>query len=435
MLYYGALIYSLTGFLCGAYPEVFPQVFSWFRMLFGAAWCTLAVYLIPENNHRASTFFLYLLLWLSVTPLSAVYAVCGGGLMFYCFACGGFMLCIIVVRLHRTRATEAPALFKNRWIVFGCVAVSLFVLISIYINNGLPTLTALDIYAVYELRSSDTLQMSKYIGYLLPICISALLPFAFSYFARSNKRYIAYIMCLAIALTVFTFYLYTGHKMYLFSIFVVFVCSAFSASKRFTKRLIALLSISITLLCILVVSFNSGIIREAYMLICRRVVLEPQRIAFAYSDYFSSHPLFGLHGILPTALIPTASPYPPSFTIGREIAEIYFGIESNCSTGLLGDSVMHFGLPGVILSWLILGGIIRLLDSLERRTGFGLVAGAFALFIYSLSDAPLLSGLVIGVPIAVIIVACLFCRKDDTDFGVIRQAEAICYSGCYKAEK
>ena len=417
MLVYGtSLLFYLLMIICPAYsPLVFPNNFNYFRLLNGLVWCTLLFFVIKYENRRASVFFLFLTLWFQIVPLAIVFAVCGGNDVFFNLACCGFLLCILFTLYVKRPVQYFNIGFTPNKLYTCCLFVVLFMFIIAATQNGIPSFKALNIYKVYEIRASGVFKISKYLGYILSSCITILIPALITKTMINPNDRNPFILSIFFIAIVFIFYLYSGYKVFLFSIPVVLVCSIWSQRDNFCSETLIFFSITMSSIVFFLCGNNAEnslrLFPELLSLIYRRVILVPARISFFYADYFSHNSLYGMHGLLPRVFIIGNPPYYEGFVIGREIGSIYLGQQTNASTGMLGDSVMHFGLPGVLFAWLVLAWILRQLDSLQERTNYRLVVGTFGFFIYSLSDAPFWGAMIAG-PVMTAILFIFFYSKE-----------------------
>ena len=418
ILFLAALIHGVALFLycqfiiAPVYPYIFPLNVNGGRMLNAGVWCVAAFLFMRYKVKKESMFFLMIILWTQIIPLSVVFSVCGGDLVFFNIVCGGFILCIVLTQYIKPMVKYINLGFSTDVLYIGCCLVVLYMFVSVALANGTPALTALNIYKVYEIRSSGMFEISKYIGYIMRNCIFVLIP-ALIANDLINKHY-GFQRALPYIVIVIVIYLYSGHKIYLFSIPVIFVCSLWSRRRLFCLEVFTAFSFIMSALVIYVMYVDNGMlytyVSEFLSLIYRRVFLIPARIAFYYADFFSDHTLFGLHGLLPRFML-DESPYPGGFIIGQEIGWIYMGLQTNASTGMLGDSIMHFGLPGVVCAWGFLAILLRHLDSLQQRSSYCLVVGTFCFLIYSFSTGPLWGSMLVGPVMAAILFMLFYSKK------------------------
>lgn len=379
---------KLVAFDIGTYHPCF--VFS--KYVIGWVFCLLLFFPINLENRKVSSFFLAMILVLQLLPITTIYAFCDGDSFFYYELCMSFLLCEIIVRYAQF---DDDSFIRNKnysnLFVFGLfiiAAISFAYMVSV---NGVPSLTALNIYNVYSLRSSSP-AINKIVGYTIEWTMFVIMPIALSWSIQRKKYYIS-ILLIALVLLM---YLYTGNKTQLFSILLVIACTIFSSNKKPTNTLLIILMVSIIALSVIAVFLKSHLIEDVYSLIIRRCCFVPALNKFSYYDYFSSHPKLGIYGIFPTWIVPYDGYYldvPYSY----EISRIYYGKPAmNSSTGFLVEGFARFGHLGTVFEMIIFALIIKLFDSFQSRTSYQTSVGFFSYIVFSLCDMFLFNSLILG---------------------------------------
>ncbi len=407
LLFLGMLIFRVCidlnyALLIAGTGTRYPAVnFDLFRYALSYLWCIVLFAMIRHSEEKASTFLLYLVFLLQIVPISSIYGLWGVGSAYYHVLCLAFLLCELLVGCAPERRNIQRNTLISNVMHTGYALIIPFVLLIVFLSNGLPTLTALDISQVYELRGSDAFQVGKYVQYLLVWTTSFFVPL---FLARSivDRNYLT---ALGLALIQLLFYLYTGHKTYLFIIPLVVVCSFWSRRKHFYKELflclcagfsvLSLLSIVATYTDILPSALEDLLIRgNSYLF--RRTMVVPAINKFVYFDYFSTHPKMGLGGVFPTWLISLDNPY-ATIPYSYDISAIYYGMpEMNSNTGFLAEGFLRFGHWGTFLVLAIFAMLLRQIDSLQNRLGYALTVSIFICPVYALADAYLLDQLLFG---------------------------------------
>ncbi len=384
---------------------------------YGASWlwCVVLFLFIRHNEKKASSFLLNLTLILQILPVSVIYGLCGMGSAYYHVLCGAFLLCELLAGCASDRKILERNTFLSNVMHTGYAMIVPVVLAVIYLTNGLPSLMALDMSQVYELRGSDAFQLNKYVQYLLTWSTSFFVPMLLAR-AICNKKY---LIALALAAVQFLFYLYTGHKTYLFTIPLVVLCAFWSRRKHFYRELFFCLCAGMSVLLLLAVlaehteifpEMLGKLFVEADSYLFRRTMVVPAVNKFIYFDYFSANPKLGLAGIFPTWLLPVDNPY-ADIAYTYEISAIYYGLpEMNSNTGFLAEGFSRFGHMGTFLVLLVFALLLRQMDSLQNRLGYGLIVSIFVYPVFALGDAYLLDQLLFGrwMPILLFF---LFCQR------------------------
>ena len=163
--------------------------------------------------------------------------------------------------------------------------------------------------------------------------------------------------------------------------------------------------------------FQNGF-EEIYSLLGRRTMMVSAVNKFKYYDFFSDNPKMGLAGIFPRWLIPISNPYEGE-TIGKIIADIYYNKpEMNSNTGFLAEGYMRFGYIGIFVGLGIYAAILRLLDRMQIRAGYGLTVSIFIYPVFTLTDAHLMDSLILGPWMILLIIAILYRTSDIKKYSI-----------------
>lgn len=384
--------------------------FSPLKYVFGLLCCIVMFFFIRHDQRKASTFFLYFVFLFQMVPITSVYAFANESTIFYSVLCVSYLLCILVAGY----TTDASKVYRNpivsKTMMLGCGAIMLMIVAVIVLRYGAPSLAALNIYDVYELRSSGAFTLGRYENYLFTWTTAVILPVGIAWCITKRK----FILMGILSGIMLMLYLYSGNKTFLFSIPLVIVCTFWSRRERFYNELFMLGCFGYLLLVILLWFFPvlQDVIQRVFSLLARRVMFVPANNKFLYFDYFSNHPLMGLGGIFPRWLIYIPNYY-ESIPYSYEISAIYYNQpEMNSNTGFLAEGYMRFGHMGTVLILLLFAFILKQIDRFQDRSGYQLAIGIFVYQIYSLSDAHLLDSLVLG-PWMLLVLILLFCGSSS----------------------
>lgn len=373
----------------------FPADFSPLKYALGLVCCIILFWGIRHTSQNISAFMLYMVYLLQFIPITTIYALGNDSTEYYISLFLAFLLCEAIVG----RTKDTPVLKRNSFIsktmCLGFVGIAMLTLAIIILNNGIPSLTALNLLNVYELRESGAFQVSKYLSYLLSYAISVFFPMMLTWFLLKKRYLFALLTCGA----VFLLYLYSGHKTYLFSVPLVVVGVLWAKRKNFYKEFFITATSGLSALSLLscVFSDERGILRRyLYSLFIRRTILVPANNKFKYFDYFSQRVKMGLGGIFPRWLFPIENPY-ETIRYSYEISDIYYGKpEMNSNTGFLAEGYMRFGHPGTFLILILFAILLKQMDKLQSRSSYAMTLGIFIYSVFSLTDAHLLDSLVSG---------------------------------------
>lgn len=390
-----ALDLSYREFLVGAgYAYRFSFHFDPLRYAVGLVWCVILFWSIDHAAKKASSFFLTMVYLLEFIPLTTIYSLEGGSTVYYFSVCGAFFLCILVVRCFKnTQHIRRNRPISNAMTV--CFALAGGALVAaVVLQNGWPSLTALNIYDVYELRESDTLQISKYGRYLLTWCANVFFPLFLTAALLKKKWGWAAALCAMMMLL----YLYTGQKTYLFAIPLLLVIVPWSRRRNYYKEFFFCFCIGFSVLILLnwLSPVFKSVFSTAYDLFCRRSMLLSAQNKFVYYDYFQTHPKLGLYGVFPQWLVNIPDPL-QGVDYGYDISAIYYNRPSmNSNTGFLAEGYMRFGHWGTFLLLQLFALLLRMIDGLQKRAGYAMTIGVFLYPVFALADGHLLDSLVFG---------------------------------------
>lgn len=387
LLYFAAFCWGYCRLLISD-PITYPLDVAPLKLTFGMVSCLILLLLIEQNRTATSTFFLNIVLLFEVAPIALLYGLQNRSTVFYFSVFIAMLLCILFVRAanHTSSILIGKRISKLIVVAFGAAAV--LMVLSVVRANGMPSLQALDIYQVYEIRGSGAFRIGKLGGYYLTWCIYALFPFLISLVLEKRR----YIWTLLLILATVALYLYTGNKAFLFMLPLVLGGYWIAKKAAFFRGFLPFVCAAILALVFLCIQFppetgQRGIFQQIYSLFIRRVVVVPANIKFAYWDYFSSHTKLGFAGILPRWLIHVPNPY-ADVTIGKVIAGIYYAApDMNASTGGISTGFMRFGYSGVFLDFIMLGGFLILMDRFQARTSLPLSVGSFIMLVFMWSNS------------------------------------------------
>lgn len=375
--------------------ETFRGDFSPLKYALGLICCITLFFGIRHSQQNVSSFMLYLVFVLQFIPITTIYALGNDSTEYYISLFFAFLLCEVIVAWTKDSSVLERNTFISKTMHLGFVGITILTLALIILKNGVPSLTALNLLNVYELRSSGSFQLSKYGSYLLGFAVTVLLPMMITKCLLKKRYLLAGLSCGVI----FLLYLYSGHKTYLFSFPLVVVGVLWAKRKNFYTELFVTATTGFSALSLLTCVFSDegGILRRyLYPLFIRRTMLVPANNKFKYFDYFSQRPKMGLGGIFPRWLLPIENPY-ENIRYSYEISDIYYGKpEMNSNTGFLAEGYMRFGHPGTFLVLILFAILLKQMDKLQSRSSYALTLGIFIYSVFSLTDAHLLDSFVSG---------------------------------------
>lgn len=386
----------------------YPMDFNIFKYIIGIIFVMLIFVCIDHKEKLISNFAFELHLYIGIIPLSVIYAFCNESTVYFVSTCCAFILVIICFNLKSYVAVDNLIRIKDiKYIVFICFTLVVsIVFIYIIINNGLPTLTALNIYDVYELRRENSFIQNKYIGYLYQWIIYIIIPFIIAYCLVKKKVLISIILFICI----FILFLYSGNKTSLFSIPLILVGYILSQRKSTNLKLFSLFSLGIlfsTLIYLALGNYNF------YTLFVRRVLLLPAQIKFYYYDFFSHNNYVGFENTLWGSIFGFDPQY--SYGVSNTIGSIYYNsIDCNANAGFMAEGYMRFGILGIFIAFIVFAFVLYLLNMLQKKTGYTFTMTAFIYAIYSLNDRGIIDPIIFG-PFLILCLICIFYNEGEND--------------------
>lgn len=395
-LFLGMLVYKFSMDLAYLYlTEVFGYVLSFnpLKYTLGLVWCVVLFVFIRHTEHRVSSFFLYYIFLFQIVPITSVYALGDHSTAYYALLCLSFLLCELTVGHTGERPLFRRNLIVSRTMTlcFGIGAAA--VLLNIIWKNGAPHLSLLNIYTVYEYRSSGAFQIGKYMNYILTWTIFVYLPLGL---ARAlTKR--SYSRTLLMGGLMVLLYLYTGHKSMLFGAPFVILLTLWARRKHCYQELFLSGCCGFSIVTMLTYFSEPGSLwYHINNLFTRRVMLLTAQNKFLYYDYFSNRPKLGIYGLFPTWIVKIPSYY-EGVNITHDISSIYYDKpDMGTNTGFFAEGYARFGYIGIILLLLLFALLLKQTDRLQDRVGYQLAVGIFVYPVLNLTDGFLLDSLVFG---------------------------------------
>lgn len=388
--------------------EYFQSDFNEWKYIVGTVWVVILFWNIRHEERSVSSFLLNLHLVIGIIPITVIYALCNENPIYYNVLCFSYLLAEeIVKQKQRIMASPLSRIARiPKLILFGSVIAVLGLMIYVFLTNGPPPMTALDVLDVYELRGEDYFIRNEYINYLYQWIMAVLLPFMMAYFLVKKKNF-PVLFCVVIALV---FYLYSGNKTNLFVIPLVIGAYLFAKYKDTNYRFYGFLTLGITMTAILV-----PLTDLPFSLFVRRTLVIPANLKFLYYDFFSNNPKLGFAGTLWGSKLGAVYPYDKR--IGYIISEKYFGLpEMNSNTGFFAEGFSRFGLPGVVAALILFSFLLILLDGMQKRTGYTFAVTMSVYPIFTLNDGQLIDSLIFG-PMLALLFICLFYYDNQSEEG------------------
>lgn len=390
----------------------FPLIINYLKLLESYVILTIIFFIAPNKENKPSTIIITILYLITIIPLLSLYALEDESRIYMYLVATGFSLTIIIIRF--LPQIKLIRIKNGRLFLFIFITFITILTYALMIkDNGIPNLIALNILRVYEIRGNIYFSFS-FITYLLNWQTTVINPFLIGLF-YVKKHYKK--MFLVIIMQIFL-YLQTGHKTFLFSIPLIIGTIYLIRKKQFTNLLIKGF-LGLTVICLI-----SGMLFYNYIkniniivpsaLFTFRLLFLPAEIQFNYYDFFSNNPLMYFAESQIGKLFGTLSPY--NMPSANLISDVYFnkpGMSSN--TAYLADAYMNLGVIGVILYSMLLGLLIKIIDSISEKADFALTMSVFIYPMFYLTNVPLLTVILTqGLFLSIIIMLFYGNSKEDS---------------------
>jgi hypothetical protein len=358
------------------WPDSVPQEMpiSIFMVSEGATIIFLLGILLPQGLTRPSSFFLHLQLAVITIPMTVLYAAQGYPRLFYYYSVFGFGLIVVVSKY--VKLPSIPLRLKcQRLPFFFFLTALLCTYIAYMLSFGTGQYFNLNIWEVYENRSSAAAALPDIFGYISPWAAKVLCPLALILSIQLRSVRLAVLIVL---INTIIFGL-THHKMTLFAPAIVLVAYAL-VNRRPTGLQVAK---SYCVMAIILIGAYGVGAYWAVSLFARRALFVPSHLNYVYHDFFKDHGfmLWG-HGVANSELRNGAQ------LVGEQV----FGSSTmSANAGWIGAGYMNAGYYGIFLYAILIGLIYSVLDSISSYERRALVVSLSMLPITSLltsSDLP-----------------------------------------------
>lgn len=337
---------------------------GWSSRLWIVSLVCLIGWMLPNTIAKPSTFFAYFFFVSIFTPSLLLAILQDEEIEFTFLICLAAMVLIFVSRLQIT--IRIPPLQFGSLISSILGVVALILLLVGFMSSGGPF--NLDLFKVYELRSSGGVLSGGLWGYLVSNTAYAVAPFLLSLAVLKRSLVLGLVGMLSLALM----FGFSGNKIFLVSIaLVLFGALLFEFSVSYRRRLL-FYGASILVLAATLISLQSESLEIVGSMFVRRIFFIPAQLNYYYYEFFSQNPHVYLSHLWPWLVQP---PYEQNY--GLLIGEYSGHPQANATNGFLGTSYMHFGVYGMVAFSLVIGALVKLTDSFSpdvRHHGF--VVGA-----------------------------------------------------------
>lgn len=308
---------------------------------------------------KPSYIVIYILLLNLFLPLFSFYSLSDSPRAFVYIAIASYLIVISFVRFGKS--INLFYFLESKAILITCIiGISVIVFGNLVIGGGLSRLS-LDLLKVYEVREQYLSNKGFMMGYFLPWSAYSINTLLISYFLYKKKKLAVVLILL------FQLFLYatTGFKSYLFSPLLILLIH-FALNKRKMTRLLPLLTFGFAIAIVysyILYKVNGDILTAS--IFTRRNFFTPAQINFLYYDFFSENPFVMLSDSIFRLFI--ENPYGNITPVLYQVSEYYYGRQFGLNVGYIGNAFMHFGYIGVFLFSILLGLILKVIDSISNN--------------------------------------------------------------------
>lgn len=370
------------------------------KVIIGWIICVILFSIIGFSKNRVSTFLNFMLFILQVIPITCVYSLTNQNTTYYLLtSLMIFIVELLVLKVDIPKYSIKSKLlvkmrpFLSKGMVFSFYIGLFVLLLFLYVKNGAPSLIALNMSRVYELRAMGDLQISKALNLLLNWMIKIIIPFLLAKSMLDKRYYVSFLL----VLSVLVLYLYTGAKTYFFMIPLVVICTCIGSHKDYLFYIFSILLLgSILVMLVVLLLPPNFLFVNIYDYFIRRVMIVPAIVKFTWFEFFRYNDFAGIVNAFPDGMVNGINPYEGK-VIGKVISEWAYGLPNmNANTGFLAEGFMMCGYIGLILVDLLYGIMVKIADVFESKVGHQLAVGTLVYPFFILNDAFLFDELVLG---------------------------------------
>jgi hypothetical protein len=342
-------------------------------------------------KEKFSHFFVVLLFYTMYMPIGVIYGYMNKSDAFFIMVNLSFLLLALsIVMINRKSRFENENYdFETTKLYPILILISIYTFIAMTIQNlgNLNLSNVLSFTKVYSVREFVTYNWGM--TYFFTWQTKVINPYLIAINYKKKKK----IPTLLFILFQIWLYILTGHKLVIFTLFVIIIIIKFTPKLYnlpyiLGRGLLILYSIAI----IEIVTYQSSLLIDQLL---RRVFYFPALLSFYYYDFFSNHGLqywkYSMFGRIVDAQ--TDFNVLPSYVIG----EIYFNnSENNAVAGYLGSEYMNGGVFGILIATLIIISLFIFIDKYVEKLNKELVLITFIAPLYTLWNTNLLTAFLSG---------------------------------------
>ncbi|WP_326907833.1 hypothetical protein [Sedimentibacter sp. MB31-C6] len=357
--------------------------------------------MLPKNNKKVSSIIILLHFMLMILPMFTIYAMKNESTIFLNMVCFCFAIeCFFVRKLPLIKVYKTK---QSKYIFYAIVAVlSVYVYSSMIVANGIPSLDALNLTNVYNIRKN--VNYPFLMNYLVTWQAKVINPMMIAVSYKYNNRK---TLILFIGLQ-FILYLITAHKSYLF-IPIAIIIIMYLFNKKNIMSIISFAGVTGCLVSYLLYELTSSLTIAS--LFIRRLMFVPAQLKYFYFDFISKNEYLLFSSGIIGKIINTKYPYNMRFV--NLISYVYYNDPiTAANTGYLGTGYANLGFSGIIIYTALITVILIIIDSIGKKLDNSMVVGILLFSMLSLNDSDLLTTLLTGGLLLLIVLLYLYAGID-----------------------
>lgn len=319
---------------------------------------------------QPSYIVIYILLLNLILPMLSYYGLTDGYRSYIYISCASIILIMLIVK--KTKLLSVFYFKENKIIfTFITIALSTIVFLDIIANGGLSRLN-FDILQVYDVRKEFNSNKGGLMGYFLPWVAYSVNTILLSLFLYKSK----YIIALVILVFQLFIFATTGFKSFLFAPILVLLIHYFIHKK---KRLNVFPFLTIGFIFILLIGLIKYFVQHDLVfgsIFIRRNFFVPAHIHTMYYEFFTLNPFVMLSNSIFSSFIdyPYLNP-----RIVEVVSNYFYNREFGLNVGFIGNAYMNFGYIGVIIFSIIMGYVLKFLDSVSKNLPLSLAVSSIVI--------------------------------------------------------
>lgn len=313
-----------------------------------------ALILIPEKVSRPSHYIICIMFFVFIAPLLVYYGFADPDRWaLYCV----MTQYLIMILVSKGRLVHVPVIRNGPALALGLNVLTVGVATAWMVASVGVSNFNLDLDAVYDFREEANNQIySGALGYIAVWAATVSGPFILMLFLRRKNYMLAFGV---FVLHAFWFSINTHKAVLFYPVLVVSIYILFKYSRA--TSIIPLTFSAVVALCLVDYFFTGSLFLSGMFI--RRLFFVPSHLTFVYFDFFDDNPLVYWSNSFFTWFLN----YPYNESIALVIGSYLGDSTLWANNSFFSTGYMHAGLLGIVLYGVVVGLILRILDSLASK--------------------------------------------------------------------